>query len=79
MTWLSINQLGFEFYVSDNIASTIYPADFAMINTKEHFVLKASTSSVPVTKGDLYISRSILLPTLIVQYWKKQKWYLKAA
>lgn len=46
------NQLGFEFYVSDNIATTIYPADFAMINTKEHFVLKASTSSVPVTKGD---------------------------
>ncbi|MBK7697236.1 MAG: hypothetical protein IPJ39_00180 [Saprospiraceae bacterium] len=46
------NQLGFEFYVSDNIATTIYPPDFAMINTKDHFVLKASTSSVPVTKGD---------------------------
>jgi hypothetical protein len=28
------NQLGFEFYVSDNIATTIYPPDFAMINTK---------------------------------------------
>jgi len=46
------NQLGFEFYVSDNIATTIYPADFAMINTKEHFVLKASTSSVPLAKGN---------------------------
>ena len=46
------NQLGFEFYVSDNIATTIYPPDFAMINTKDHFVLKASTSSVPLAKGD---------------------------
>lgn len=46
------NQLGFEFYVSDNIATTIYPPDFAMINTKDHFILKASTSSVPLAKGD---------------------------
>lgn len=43
---------GFEFFVSDNFASIVYPPDFAMINTKDHFVLKASTSSVPLKKGD---------------------------
>ncbi len=43
---------GFEFFVSDNFASIVYPPDFAMINTQDHFVLKASTSSVPLKKGD---------------------------
>ncbi|MBK8348611.1 MAG: hypothetical protein IPL08_13740 [Saprospiraceae bacterium] len=50
---LTVNgDIGFEFYVSDNIATAIYPPDFAMINTKDHFVLKASTSTVPLTKGN---------------------------
>ncbi|MCZ2100501.1 MAG: C25 family cysteine peptidase [Chitinophagales bacterium] len=40
---------GFDFYVIGNFASIVYPPDFAMINTKEHFVLKASTNTVPVT------------------------------
>ncbi|MBK8055083.1 MAG: hypothetical protein IPK35_17870 [Saprospiraceae bacterium] len=49
---LYVNNLkGFEFFVSDNFATTVYPPDFAMINTKDHFILKASTSSVPVAKG----------------------------
>ncbi len=43
---------GFEFFVSDNFASIVYPPDFAMINTRDHFMLKASTSSVPLKKGD---------------------------
>jgi len=42
---------GYEFFVSDNFAKIIYPPDFGIINTNEHFVLKASTSSVPVAKG----------------------------
>lgn len=46
------NKDGFEFYVVDNVASIVYPPDFAMINTKEHFVLKASTSSAPLVKTD---------------------------
>ncbi|MBK8515183.1 MAG: hypothetical protein IPL55_02465 [Saprospiraceae bacterium] len=46
------NQKGFEFFVTDNYATAIYPPDYAMINTKDHFVLKASTSSVPVKKGN---------------------------
>jgi len=46
------SQIGFDFYVTDNYATVIYPPDFAMINTKDHFVLKASTSSVPVSKGN---------------------------
>ncbi|MGB4839546.1 MAG: hypothetical protein WBP08_11165, partial [Saprospiraceae bacterium] len=46
------NQKGFEFFVTDNYATAIYPPDFAMINTKDHFILKASTSSVPVKKGN---------------------------
>ncbi len=46
------NQSGFEYFVTDNVATAIYPADFAMINTKDHFLLKASTSSVPVMKAD---------------------------
>jgi len=46
------SQIGFDFYVTDNYATVIYPPDFAMINTKDHFVLKASTSSVPVLKGN---------------------------
>lgn len=46
------NQPGYEFFVSDNFATAIYPPDFAMINTKDHFVLKASTSSVPIVKGN---------------------------
>lgn len=46
------SQIGFDFYVTDNYATVIYPPDFAMINTKDHFVLKASTSSVPVPKGN---------------------------
>jgi hypothetical protein len=45
------NQKGFDFFVSDNFATAIYPPDFAMINTRDHFILKASTSSVPITKG----------------------------
>ena len=45
-------QSGFEYFVTDNVALAIYPPDFAMINTKDHFVLKASTSSVPVPKAD---------------------------
>jgi hypothetical protein len=49
---LTNNQRGFEFFISDNFATAIYPPDFAMINTKDHFVLKASTSSVPVAKGN---------------------------
>jgi len=44
--------IGFEFFVTDNFATAVYPHDFAMINTKDHFVLKASTSSVPVAKGN---------------------------
>lgn len=46
------NQLGFEYFVTANNAVAIYPPDFAMINTKDHFVLKASTSVVPVIKGN---------------------------
>ncbi|MFN8338150.1 MAG: C25 family cysteine peptidase [Saprospiraceae bacterium] len=46
------NKDGFEFYVVDNVASIVYPPDYAMINTKEHFVLKASTSSAPLAKTD---------------------------
>ncbi|MCO6462774.1 MAG: T9SS type A sorting domain-containing protein [Saprospiraceae bacterium] len=42
---------GFEFYVSDNYATTVYPPNFAMINTAEHFVLKASTSSAPLKQS----------------------------
>lgn len=42
---------GFDFFVTDNLASTIYPPDFGIINTKDHFVLKASTSSVPINKS----------------------------
>ncbi len=38
---------GFEYYVIGNFANVVYPPDFAMINTKEHFVLKASTNTVP--------------------------------
>ncbi|MCB0660503.1 MAG: hypothetical protein KDC04_06190, partial [Saprospiraceae bacterium] len=41
-------QEGFEFFVSDNFAQIVYPPNFAMINTKDHFVLKASTISVPL-------------------------------
>ncbi len=39
---------GFEYYVIGNFASVVYPPDFAMINTNEHFVLKASTNTVPI-------------------------------
>jgi hypothetical protein len=46
------NQKGFEFFVSDNFATAIYPPDFAMINNRDHFILKASTSSVPIAKGN---------------------------
>lgn len=46
------NQIGFEYFVTDNVANAIYPPDFAMINTKDHFILKASTSVAPVVKGD---------------------------
>lgn len=42
---------GFEFYVTDNVATAIYPPDFAMINTPDHLILKASTGSVPLAKG----------------------------
>ncbi len=42
---------GFEFYVTDNVATAIYPPDFAMINTPDHMILKASTGSVPLAKG----------------------------
>lgn len=44
--------LGFEFYISDNYASIVYPPNFGMINTTDHFVLKASTSSVPLAAED---------------------------
>lgn len=46
------NQNGYEYFVTDNAAVAIYPPDFAMINTEDHFVLKASTSVAPVLKGD---------------------------
>lgn len=44
--------LGFEFFVTDNFATGIYPPDFAMINTQDHFVLKASTATVPLEPTD---------------------------
>ncbi len=43
---------GFEFFVSGAYASTVYPPDFAMINTKDHYILKASTYAVPVKETD---------------------------
>ncbi len=46
------NAQGFEFNVIGQFATAVYPPDFAMINTKEHFVLKASTSTVPVAATD---------------------------
>ncbi len=46
------NQSGYEYFIIDNVAVAIYPPDFAMINTKDHFVLKASTSVAPVIKAD---------------------------
>lgn len=50
---LEINGVrGFEFFVTDNFATGIYPPDFAMINTKDHFILKASTATVPLEPTD---------------------------
>lgn len=52
----SNNQLnegrGFEFYVIGNYASALYPPNFGMINTNDHFVLKGSTSTVPIAEND---------------------------
>lgn len=41
-------QDGYDFFVRDNFAQIVYPPDFAMINTSEHFILKASTITVPL-------------------------------
>jgi hypothetical protein len=41
---------GFEFYISDNVATPIYPANYAMINTADHFILKASTPAAPLAE-----------------------------
>lgn len=41
---------GFDFYVTDNFARAIYPPDYGMINTPQHFILKASTSGAPINK-----------------------------
>ncbi|MBK9150513.1 MAG: hypothetical protein IPM26_05740 [Saprospiraceae bacterium] len=42
---------GYEFFVTDNFAKTVYPPDLGIINTGDHYVLKASTTSVPVAKA----------------------------
>jgi hypothetical protein len=39
---------GFEFYISGNLARPVYPPNYGIINTPEHYSLKASTASVPV-------------------------------
>ncbi len=41
---------GFEFFISDNIASPIFPPNYGMINTTDHFILKASTPAAPLAE-----------------------------
>lgn len=42
---------GFTFFITDNFASAIYPPRYGIINTPDHFVLSASTSSAPVQES----------------------------
>lgn len=45
------NGNGFTFFITDNFATAIYPPRYGIINTPEHFVLSASTSSAPVQES----------------------------
>lgn len=53
-TLLSEAGIEYTFFVSDNIASGIYPANFGIVNSPEKFLLRASTNSAPV-ESNTYI------------------------
>jgi hypothetical protein len=46
---------GYEFEINDNIAIPVYPPNYHMINTPNHFILRASTPSVPANPADFVV------------------------